>query len=206
MSVPTIRETVDGIASQSLWAIAEEYKALAAKVLAAAEENDGIIPEELDAAFGEIEAAHEQKLLGCRQVAVGLRSFEKEVEEQYQALKAYRESVKTARKNFDEYVLRNMQVPKAQGPKGSIWKQNSGPGTKVLDEKLVPDRFKVVTVKIPALAFEPLREKLAKWVVSVDVAVREITDAWKASGGTLKVPGAETKQGEHLRVNTKKNA
>jgi hypothetical protein len=211
MSTPTVVETV---ANQPLWAIAEEYKQLALEIVEAAEQNDGVIPDEINEKFDAIEGTLTDKLLGCRQVTVGMRELEKKIKDEISILKQYLEEVTAQRRRFDDYVITHMgDVTKVEGPRGKMWSQNSNPGCEITDEDKVPDRYKTVTLKVPAADYERLMTFLAshggfegsrKWKAEVEVQKSQITAAWKATGGVLEVPGAEVKQKKHLRVNTKK--
>jgi cell division septum initiation protein DivIVA len=134
-----------------LYVLASNYADLARRLDEAEDEQ---LEEEMQALAAELAASGESLALKADAVASIMRSFERAAEA-YQAeadrLDARAKAAKAKAKRLKQYIenqLEVAQLPRLDGPRFSMWLANNPASVEVVNEQLVPGRFKTITVDV----------------------------------------------------------
>lgn len=209
-SKPVLRDRfiADTLANVSL-----QYWNLLDELNAAAEENEGVVPDDLVAAFDNIEGAVEAKL---EQVAAFMALLETKVGQcKDEATRARNKANFWADQHarLKDYVARCMKakdLKRSDGPDGAwnVRVQKNNPKMIVTDIDKVPVSFTDVALTIDE---ETWREMCDAYKQATDVDVmpkkvervvraKDVIAEWKDAAGNDVVPGTTVSQNESLRV------
>jgi Siphovirus Gp157 len=119
------------------------------------------------------------------------------------------ERARSSNRKFDQtkamvlYYLETRGLKKIEGMEFTLRRQkNSQDSVRITDEQQIPMRFKVVDASVDGALWdelldtlpEPLKDALRRSVTQISPSNEAIKQA------TEKVPGAEVRRGEHLRI------
>ena len=194
-----------------LYALANEYTALLDELCELAEENDGLLPDDFDAKFDEIQADVTEKLDNTCVVIRGVAQHQAMLKAEEDRLRDRRKTLERAEAWVKEYMVRQMVrmgIERSDGPRFKVRTQLSNPSCLVNDEDRVPDEYCDVTVTMPAVDFGKLMKLATEHgldlapVKGEERTVRrsEVVDEWKAAAGAENVPGTTVVQRRHLRI------
>lgn len=208
----------------TLWQLGEEYQKIRGQLIEAAEENDGVIPDELIEQFSESEGTLEEKgsraavvFLALEHHVAGLKTAAKE---EIQRIRNVVSRAEREFKTFEQYIIRaleNAGVDQAGSDVHAVKVSTNPPGVDDdatnIDE--VPDAFCDVVVTIPADDYQYVLQAITVWMRSPeaekDLRVHEwkatrklrkkdIVDEWKRRHGAEQVPGTLVRQQRKVRV------
>ena len=132
-----------------LYELSEQYNEIAELMLSEAEENEGVIPEEMFNRLSFLDAVIEDKVENCIKVNKVMELREKEldgvikgIKDELARLEARKKSVEKAQDRMKEYVLMNMLAVGKEKIKTSLFTVYKGESKSVYaDESKVPSKW-----------------------------------------------------------------
>ena len=201
------------IAGKPLYEIASEYGDLLDRLEDIAEENQGIIPDDLADDFESLEGAVEVKLENCSMVVRALKIQSETVKSEEVRLRDLRKSIDASALRLKDYMTSNMLrigKTRSDGELLKVRTRKNPPKALIVDINKVPDEYVVIETKMTAAQLATIKMLISEsdcmddfteeWKIEKSVPTKPIIDEWKKSSGVFEVDGIVITQNSGVRI------